>query len=105
MSSAGYGNHDSEPKKVGEQASPAAAATPPAPGATDRPGLDLGGAKGKSSPQGAMAGAHAAPDPGPHAPPKGSSSPSLSERRVDATPGAGAMPAGPQGGDVDPGAG
>ena len=104
MSNAGYGNHDSEPKKVGAQAAPAAAATPPAP-ATDRPRVDLGGAQDKSSPQGAMAGAHAAPDPGPHAPANDSSSPSLSERRVDATPGVGPMPDGPQGGDVDPGAG
>lgn len=105
MSNAGYGNHDAAPEKVGETARQDAASRPPGPGGQDRPGLDLGGAKDKSSGQGAMAGSHAAPDPGPHAPGKDSSSPSLSERRVDATPGAGAMPDGAQGGDVDPGAG
>ena len=98
MSNAGYGNHDA-----------------PSPGSAqadqkvDRPGLDLGGAKDRSAPEGAQAGAHATPastGKAPGTPAKDSAGGVLTDAADDAkTPGSGAMPGGVQGGEVDPGAG
>jgi hypothetical protein len=72
--------------------------------------MDLGGAGDLSAAEGQMAGSRSVPDPagtGPHSGAKDSGSPTLSDdnRRDQSTPGAGALPSGPQGGDVDPGAG
>jgi hypothetical protein len=106
MANAGYGNHDAPPRA--EQPSPKAASDKPGAGSTDRPGMDLGGAGDLSATAGATAGARSTPDPagtGPHSGLKDSSSPTLSDddRRDQSTPGTGALPGGPQGGEVDPG--
>lgn len=107
MGSAGYGNHEAS---VGERASPEAASRKPEGGGTDRPGMDLGGARDRSGPAGVPAGARSSPDPagaGPHSGLKDSGSPTLSDddRRQVSTPGDGAGPTSPQGNEVDPGAG
>ena len=112
MGSAGYGNHEEDTGKAGERALPEAASARPERGGADRPGMDLGGAVDRSTPQGQMAGSRSTPDPagtGPHSGNKDSGSPTLSHddrRDQTATPGSGALPSGsPQGGDVDPGVG
>jgi hypothetical protein len=108
MANAGYGNHDAPPPA--EQPSAKAASEKPGAGSTDRPGMDLGGAGDLSTASGATAGRHSNPDPvgtGPHSGAKDSTSPTMSDddRRDQSTPGTGALPEGPQGGEVDPGAG
>ena len=108
MANAGYGNHE---EAVAERPSGQAAAAKPGAGSSDRPGMDLGGAGDRSSPQGQMAGSRSVPDASgtvPHSGNKDSGSPTLSDddRRDQSTPGTGALPSGtPQGGDVDPGTG
>lgn len=108
MANAGYGNHESS-APIGQAGSPGAAAKKPG-GGTDRPGADLGGANDRSAALGPTSGARSLPDSqgtGPHGGRKDANSPTLSDddRRDQSTPGAGALPEGPQGGDVDPGAG
>lgn len=110
MANAGYGNHVTSDPKVAEAAQPDAAGRKPGAGAADRPGADLGGAQDRPGPQGALAGGHSVPasqGTGPHNPDKDSTSPTLSDddRRDQSTPGAGALPSGGAGNDVDPGAG
>ena len=94
MSGAAYGNHDeSAPGSVG----------------ADRPGVDPGETKGGSAGQGAMGGSHATPASSGKAPGSGAkeaAGTTLTESADELkTPGAGAMPGGMQGGEVDPGAG
>jgi hypothetical protein len=111
MSNAGNGNPETPPAASrGDNANPEVASKKPGAGSDDRPGMDLGGAGDLSAPSGQMGGSRSTPDPsgeGPHSGHRDTSSPVLTDANTDEAraPGTGALGTGPQGHEVDPGAG